>query len=314
MFSKLLTKKHSQKDILKKSKNNKPFNCNCRSNRTKYHPELMWTNLHDRAYNGTLTTDDIANLTTTEINICDEYGHSALFCAVLGNQYETVVMLLQAGANARDTDNAGRNLFYITENINFVDLFLAYGVDHKPLIIYEERYNNSLVKNNIMNRIKQYDCGNNIVSKSLNIRYMTPVQIESDVKLIFENNKPIKILELNVKLISNTLARINFGIFVCLNKKKIQAHVKYCSRDPLIYEQYCKYQRKWFTLADNLQQYVNIEYCRESVTFPETLQFIFNNDFVDLNKSGTFLYEIYMVTFPTLIDTGALFDMQFCCW
>lgn len=92
-----------------------------------------WTNLHQKAYEGNLTADDIEDLTAEELDTKDGFGQTPLFWAIESGQINVVRLLLEKGADPKQTDNLGRTLFHVTTNPALVPILMRYGVEYmKP--------------------------------------------------------------------------------------------------------------------------------------------------------------------------------------
>ena len=76
------------------------------------HDDQGWTSLHHAAANGHEEIVDLLLQENVSIEAKNEEGDTALALAVLAGHSESARMLIDNGANALDTDLAGRNLIY----------------------------------------------------------------------------------------------------------------------------------------------------------------------------------------------------------
>lgn len=119
--------KQKENPILTETKKSRPIDFNYFNDIDKVGG---WTFLHDKAYKGELIEEDITDLTIEELDIRDGFGQSPLFWAVESGRLDIVEILLEKGADAKQTDNLGRTLFHVTSSPQLVPILIKYGVDY----------------------------------------------------------------------------------------------------------------------------------------------------------------------------------------
>lgn len=139
-----------------------------------------WTYLHDKAYKGTLTEQDIENLSIDEIDIRDDFGQTPLFWAVHNSEYDAAVLLLNKGADINQVDGMKRTLLHITTSQKIAVLLLSKGVKH------DQKDKSGMTAMDALNRTsgdtQEYELRQNVI-KAINIYVRSKIK-KSDNKLL----------------------------------------------------------------------------------------------------------------------------------